>query len=44
VLDIREQLIVQLALFSGMRPGEILALRWTNAPEISEGVSRIFLT
>ena len=26
VLDIREQLIVRLALFSGMRPGEILAL------------------
>ena len=28
VLGLREQLIVQLALFSGMRPGEILGLQW----------------
>jgi integrase len=33
VLDIREQLIVRLALFSGMRPGEILALQWKHAAE-----------
>ena len=30
VLELREQLIVRLALFSGMRPGEILALQWKN--------------
>ena len=30
VLDLREQLIVRLALFSGMRPGEILALQWKH--------------
>src|SRR5262249_26852571 len=30
VLGLREQLIVRLALFSGMRPGEILALRWKH--------------
>lgn len=33
VLGVREQLIVQLALFSGMRPGEILALQWKNVAE-----------
>jgi len=33
VLDIREQLIVRLALFSGMRPGEILALQWKHAAD-----------
>jgi len=33
VLDLRAQLIVQLALFSGMRPGEILALQWTHVAE-----------
>ena len=33
VLDLREQLIVQLALFSGMRPGEILALQWKHVAE-----------
>jgi len=32
-LDLREQLIVQLALFSGMRPGEILALQWKHVAE-----------
>jgi integrase len=30
VLGLREQLIVRLALFSGMRPGEILALQWKH--------------
>src|SRR5262249_50087872 len=30
VLDLREQLIVQLALVSGMRPGEIFALQWQH--------------
>jgi len=33
VLPLREQLIVQLALFSGMRPGEILALQWKHVAE-----------
>jgi integrase len=32
-LDLREKLIVQLALFSGMRPGEILALQWKHVGE-----------
>jgi integrase len=32
-LDRREQLIVHLALFSGMRPGEILALQWQHVAE-----------
>src|SRR6058998_4439575 len=30
VLPVREQLIVRLALFSGMRPGEIFALQWQH--------------
>jgi integrase len=29
-LDLREQLVVRLAVFSGMRPGEILALQWKH--------------
>jgi integrase len=33
VLGLREQLIVQLALLSGMRPGEILALQWKHVAE-----------
>src|SRR5262245_30817572 len=33
VFPLREQLIVQLALFSGMRPGEILALQWKHVAE-----------
>jgi len=28
VFDLREQLISRLAIFEGLRPGEILALRW----------------
>jgi len=32
-LNLREQLMVQLALFSGMRPGEILALQWKHVAE-----------
>jgi len=30
VFDLREKLIVRLAIFEGMRPGEILALRWKS--------------
>ena len=31
VLDLREELISRLAIYEGMRPGEILALRWKGA-------------
>jgi integrase len=30
VLDLQERLIARLAIFEGMRPGEILALRWRS--------------
>jgi integrase len=30
VLNVHDQLLVRLALFSGMRPGEILALQWKH--------------
>ncbi len=30
VLDLRERLIVRLAVFAGMRPGEIFGLRWRH--------------
>ena len=30
VLELREQLFVRLAIFSGMRPGEIVALQWKH--------------
>jgi integrase len=30
VLDLREKLIARLAILEGMRPGEILALRWKS--------------
>src|SRR6185503_940890 len=30
VLNLREQLAVRLAIFSGMRPGEIIALQWKH--------------
>jgi integrase len=43
VLELREQLIVQLALFSGMRPGEILSLQWKHvADDHVEVVHRIY--
>ena len=43
VLPLREQLIVRLALFSGMRPGEILALQWKHiAHDHVEVVHRIY--
>jgi integrase len=35
VLDLRERLAVKFAVFEGMRPGEILALRWRNLGEES---------
>jgi integrase len=35
VLDLRERLVVKLAILEGMRPGEILALRWRNLGEES---------
>src|SRR5206468_5280204 len=43
VLGVREQLIVRLALFSGMRPGEILALQWKHvADDHVEVVHRLY--
>src|SRR5881409_2756140 len=43
VLPVREQLIVRLALFSGMRPGEIFALQWQHiAGDHVEVVHRIY--
>ena len=30
VFDLREKLIARLAIFEGMQPGEILALRWKS--------------
>src|SRR5438094_8198222 len=43
VLPVREQLIVRLALFSGMRPGEIFALQWKHtAGDHFEVVHRIY--
>jgi len=38
VFDLRERLIARMAIFEGMRPGEILALRWKA---ISDGVIRV---
>src|SRR5437870_2346248 len=43
VLPVREQLIVRLALFSGMRPGEIFALQWKHIGDDQvEVVHRIY--
>src|SRR5262245_37981092 len=43
VLSLREQLVVRLALFSGMRPGEILALQWKHvADDHVEVVQRLY--
>src|SRR5436309_7540264 len=43
VLPVREQLIVRLALFSAMRPGEIFALQWQHiAGDHVEVVHRIY--
>jgi integrase len=43
LLDLREQLIVRLALFSGMRPGEILALQWKHvADDHVEVIQRLY--
>jgi integrase len=38
VFDLREKLIARLAIFEGMRPGEILALRWKS---VAGGVIRV---
>ena len=38
VLELRERLIVKLAIFEGMRPGEILGLQWQNCGEESFNV------
>lgn len=38
VLDLRERLFCRLAIFAGMRPGEIIALKW---PDIEAGMARV---
>lgn len=38
VFDLREKLIARLAIFEGMRPGEILALRWKS---VADGIIRV---
>ena len=35
VLELRERLIVRLAIFAGMRPGEVFALQWRHIMEES---------
>ncbi len=41
--DLREKLIARLAIFEGMRPGEILALRWKSvAGEIIRVEERVY--
>jgi len=43
VFDLREKLISQLAIFEGLRPGEILALRWKAlAGDIIQVQERIY--
>ena len=43
VFDLREKLIARLAIFEGMRPGEILALRWKSvADEMLRVVERVY--
>jgi integrase len=43
VLDLREKLIARLAVFEGMRPGEILALRWKSVvSEMLRIVERVY--
>ena len=45
ILELRERLIVKLALFAGMRPGEIFALTWRNLKDDrAEIVQRIYRT
>jgi integrase len=38
VLDLRERLFCRFAIFAGMRPGEIIALKWTD---IDGGMARV---
>lgn len=38
VLDLRERLFCRLAIYAGIRPGEIIALRWTD---IDAGMARV---
>ena len=43
VFDLREKLIARLAIFEGMRPGEILALRWKSfAGETVQVAERVY--
>jgi integrase len=43
VLDLRERLIARLAIFAGMRPGEIFGLKWEHVKSDSaEIVQRVY--
>jgi integrase len=43
VFDLREKLIARLAIFEGMRPGEIMALRWKSvAGEVIRIEDRVY--
>ena len=43
VLDLRERLIVQLAILAGMRPGEIFALTWQRVgPDYADIRQRVY--
>ena len=43
VLDLRERLIVQLAIIAGMRPGEILGLTWERVgPDYADIRQRVY--
>ena len=43
VFDLREKLVARLAIFEGMRPGEILALRWKSvADQVIRVVERVY--
>jgi integrase len=43
VFDLREKSIARLAIFEGMRPGEIMALRWKPvAVEVIRVVERVY--
>jgi integrase len=43
VLDVRERLIVQLALVAGMRPGEIFGLTWERiGPDYADILQRVY--
>ena len=40
VLDLRERLVARLAIFAGMRPGEIFGLKWSHVSEQSVAIQQ----